>query len=240
MYKEFHHQGEYAKGKGKDFEHWRKTTRNAAFFLPFERAGGGRQDLTFDGAVPLFANRVLATTFLRELVFTPGHSNILEDFLWSTLSCVEMVALTRVLTLWDLVLSMPWRWLCGCSSKLTDWSIYDHGPVLDAVEALLESVANDGSVLLDEGLDPFASIAATQPLFRQWREHLQSDEVVAPDGTSKFKWYQQVLAEARSPQNKSNQESSDMTVQLAMAMAVQGLKNDARSQGGHQGLVEQQ
>lgn len=224
VYREFHHQGEYAKGKGKDFEHWRHTSRNSAFFLPFERARGGRQDLAFDGAVPIFANRVLATSFLRELVFTPSHSNILEDFLWSTLSCIEMVALTRVLTLWDLVFSMPFRWLCGCSSSMSNWSIYNFGPVFDAIEGLLEQIAADGEVLLDPELDPFAAIAQEQPLFRQWREHVQDEEIQAPDGRTRFKWYSLVLNEARSPENQSNKESTDMTVQLAMAMAVEGLR----------------
>lgn len=223
-YKEFHHEGEYAKGKGKEFEYWRRTRHPSAFFMPFERARGGRQDLAFDGAVPLFANRVLATTFLREQVFTPNHSNILEDFLWATLSCVEMVALTRVLTLWDLLLSMPLRWLCGSSSRLSNWSIYDFGPVLDSVVTLLENVASDGAVLLDKDLSPFSAVAEEQPLFKSWLEELHKDELRAPDGKTSFCWFSMVLAEAREPANKSNQESTDMVVQLAMAMATDGLK----------------
>lgn len=192
--------------------------------MPFERAQGGRQDLAFDGAVPLYANRVLACTFLREQVFTPGHSNVLEDFLWCTLSCVEMVALTRVLTLWDLILSMPLRWLCGSSSRLSDWSIYDFGPVLDTVEELLERVAADGEYLLDDSLSPFSGIANQQPLFQEWQEALQHDKIHMPDGQTVYQWYPMVLNEARAPQNRSNAEAHDMTVQLAMNMAAAGLK----------------
>lgn len=33
-----------------------------------------------------------------------------------------------------------------------------------------------------------------------------------------------ILNEARSPENESNKESTDMTIQLAMAMAVEGLR----------------
>jgi hypothetical protein len=134
LYKQLHHKGEYAKGKQRDFQHWLLTMHPTAFFLPFERANGGRQDLAFDGAVAIYANRVLICEFHHGLVFTPGHSNILEDFIWHTLSCVEMVALTRVLTLFDLLLSQPLRWLCGKSSELTDWSVYKAAGALDLTE----------------------------------------------------------------------------------------------------------
>lgn len=157
-------------------------------------------------------------------MFTPGHSNVLEDFLWSMLSCVEIVALTRVLTLWDLLLSMPLRWLCGSSSRLSNWSIYDFGPVLDSVETLLERVASDGTLLLDENLCPFAAVAEQQPLFKTWLDGLSTDEIRAPDGKTNFCWYAIVLAEARAPENKSNKEATDMMVQLAMTMAAEGLK----------------
>jgi len=156
-------------------------------------------------------------------VFTPPD-NILEAFLWHSLSCLEIVALCRVMTLWDLLLSMPLRWLCGSSSELEDWSMYDMGPVLDLVEDLLKRVAADGEVLLDPATDVFASIAEKQPRFRKWRDELLTDTVLALDGVTKHPWYTTVLKEAQTPTNKSNQDSTDMTVQLAMAMAAAGLE----------------
>eukprot|EP00966_Prymnesium_polylepis_P138443 3198925-Prymnesium_polylepis.1 len=119
---------------------------------------------------------------------------------------------------------MPLRWLCGSSAQLQDWSVYDMGPVLDLVEGLLERVAADGEVLFDPELDVFASIAEQQPAFQKWREQLLEDTVTAPDKRTKHAWYQRVLKEAQQPQNKSNQESQDMTVQLLMAMAQAGLE----------------
>ena len=100
-----------------------------------------RQDLAFDGSVPIFVNRLLISEFLHTLVFVPGHSNILEDFLWHSLACVEMVALTRALTLFDLLLSMPLRWLCGKGSELSEWSVYKAGVLLDLTEGLLMKAA---------------------------------------------------------------------------------------------------
>ena len=53
--------------------------------MPLERAGGGRQDLPLDGAVPIFLNRKLILQFLYPLISVPGSSNKLEKFLWRTL-----------------------------------------------------------------------------------------------------------------------------------------------------------
>ena len=133
-YKELHHEGDYAKGKGKEFEAWRSENFPNEYYLPLERAAGSRQDLSFDGAVPIYANRKIVSKFLHKLVLVPNHSNILEDFLWHTLGSVEMVALLRVHTLYDLVLSRPLRWLSGKSHELRDWSIYSMAGALDLVE----------------------------------------------------------------------------------------------------------
>eukprot|EP00966_Prymnesium_polylepis_P232827 5384696-Prymnesium_polylepis.1 len=50
LYKELHAGGEYAKGKQREWEAWRKLNYPSAVFMPFERANGARQDLVFDGA----------------------------------------------------------------------------------------------------------------------------------------------------------------------------------------------
>jgi len=133
-YKEFHHEGDYAKGKGKEMAAWLLENFPTDYYLPLERAGGSRQDLSFDGAVPIYANRLIMSKFLHKLVFVPNHSNILEDYLWHTLGSIEIVALLRVHALFDLLVSRPLRWLSGKSAELRDWSIYSMAGVLDLVE----------------------------------------------------------------------------------------------------------
>ena len=50
--------------------------------MALERAGSGRQDLTFDAAVPIFVNRPILARFLANLAMTPGaEKNILEHYL---------------------------------------------------------------------------------------------------------------------------------------------------------------
>ena len=60
IYKELHPSGEYAKGKGREFEAWRKQNYPSTMWIPIEHAVGSRQEMAFDGAVPIFANRRLS------------------------------------------------------------------------------------------------------------------------------------------------------------------------------------
>jgi hypothetical protein len=72
-----------------------------------------------------------------------------------------MVALLRVLTLFDLVWSRPMRFLNGAASKLDDWGSDNSAEVLDLTEKLMVAVAADGHALLDPSLDPCAASTLT-------------------------------------------------------------------------------
>jgi hypothetical protein len=85
-------------------------------WLPFKRAKGSRQDLAFDGAVPIFLNRLMVVEFLQELVTVPKADNRLEKFLWRVLKCNQVTALLRVNTLFKCIISEPMRWLAGKGS----------------------------------------------------------------------------------------------------------------------------
>ena len=74
---------------------------------------------------------------------------------------------------------------------------------LDLAYEMMVSVAADGHSLLDPNLDPFAPIAAKQPMFAQWRQDRLTHTIKAPDGTV-HNVYVQVLAEARRPTGKGN------------------------------------
>ena len=218
IFKELHGGGEYAKGKGREFESWRKLNHPSVMWLPFERALGSRMDLGFDGCVPIFFNRTIILEFLNQLL-VPGADNKLETFLWRALSCNEMVAhLVRVCTLFKIVISEPMRWLSGKASKsLTDWSMVSSSEVLELVEAAFKAIAADGHSLLDPGLDPFAAVAAKQPLFAAWRAECEKRTVTAVDGTIHLR--SRVLAEARSPAAAGNAQATEMLVELAEEMA---------------------
>eukprot|EP00966_Prymnesium_polylepis_P134523 3109074-Prymnesium_polylepis.2 len=168
----------------------------------FERAKGGRQDLDFDGTVPIYANRVLVCQFLHELVFTPGHSNVLEDFLWHSLSCLEMGA------------------------ELNDWSVYKAAGALDLVEQLLVKVAANGAALLTlslgsrrrcSGRSQRSSLSSRRGVMsagrrRSWRQ-MRRRSILGPSSFS--------LRHAHQSTNLA--ASTDATIDLAQAMAVDGL-----------------
>jgi len=222
VYKHLHPGGDYAKGNGVEFDSWRLEDCKSVMFMRLERAAGGRQDLEFDGSLPIFVNRPVLLQYLAPRCLAPGHENVLESFLWSVLSSVEMGALLRVNTLFDLLLSRPMRFLCGSSAQLTDWSIYSMGAVLDEIAKGLDEIASDGHRLLDPELDLFAGVAANQPAFGEWRAAEMQHVIKSPDGASHLV-YQRALSEARQPTHAANTGTTDLTVELAEVMAAAAL-----------------
>ena len=87
-------------------------------FIPFERAMGSRQDLKFDGCVPLFWNRKIVLEFIRGYIDCPKSQNVLDKSLYTLLKCNECVALLRANTLWKHMFSEPFRCLAGKTGKL--------------------------------------------------------------------------------------------------------------------------
>eukprot|EP00965_Chrysotila_dentata_P255171 6212125-Pleurochrysis_carterae.AAC.6 len=123
IYKKLHDEGTYAKGKGRrEFIPWLQQHHGATPYIPLERADSGRQDLDFDGDVPIYFNRKVYVELLKSLIFQLDHSNILEDFIWTVLRSTEMVAFVRVCTLVDVLISRPMRWLAVKATQLDDWS----------------------------------------------------------------------------------------------------------------------
>eukprot|EP00965_Chrysotila_dentata_P150927 4987586-Pleurochrysis_carterae.AAC.1 len=120
----------YAKGEGKsEFISGLIDNHGAATYIPLERAqGGGRQDLNFDGAVPIYPNRNFFFNFLKTLVLQLDHSKISEDFLRTTLRCTEIIACTLI----DLLISKLVRWLAGKATQLKSWSPLKTGCVRPA------------------------------------------------------------------------------------------------------------
>ena len=218
VYKELHGGGAYAKGKGREFMAWLKKNYPTAQFMPFERAAGSRQDLAFDGAVPIFVNRKIIIEFVRGMM-VPGADNRLERFILRVLGCNEMTAALRVNTLWKYIFSAPVRFLSGRSRRLKNWSIDSSSRLMDLIEKAMVEVAADGRRLLDPTFDPFAEIATEQPLFCKWRDQLLQRQVASSNGSARHPVHQWALDEARSPTGAGNVQAEETTVMLAQQMA---------------------
>jgi len=139
----FHHGGEYAKGRGREFQANLRKKHASEMCLRFERAMGSRQDLAFDGCMPLYMNRLRCLSFLRAYVECPKSQNVLEKSLYTLLKCNEFVALLRVNTLWKLLFSEPYRWLAGKTSKLEGFSLFKMNEVLEHIEAAMEKLVSN-------------------------------------------------------------------------------------------------
>ena len=107
VYKEIHASGKYAKGKGCEFEAWRKKHYPNALWIPVVRVEGTRQDIAFDGAMPIYMGRKIIIQFLMHVMAESTgkqHDNVLENFLMHVLQCNEMTAMLRAFTLFKLCL----------------------------------------------------------------------------------------------------------------------------------------
>ena len=177
-------------------------------------------DAVFDGAVPLYVNRMIILDLLHPLVNGPASKdNVLEKSLWRALSCTEMIGLMRVCTLWQTIVTEPLRWLSGKASKcLDDWSMVNSNELLDTTYDLMVKVAADGRTLLDPTLDPFAGVAAKQKTFADHRRTQLLQRVKSPDGKDHLS-HVATIHEARSPSGVGGDESTPITVELAQVMA---------------------
>ena len=210
---ELHHGNKYYKGKGQEFWDWLLKTHPTVFAVHFERAEGGWQDLDYDAAVPLYVMRPYIIEFLHSLVYGADHSNILEDFLYTSFRSQQYIAMTRANAIIDLSISRPLRWLAGNSYKLSNWSPLSMGRALDMVENILEKASLDGAVLLDPTLDIFKEIAAQQPLFAAYQKYMYTeDHVYSPDGKTKHLLYKLVRDELLNPQDASNAATREKTI----------------------------
>ena len=202
-YKELHHGNKYYKGKGQAFWDWLRKKHPTVLAIHFERAEGRRQDLNFDAAVPLYVMRPYIIECLHTLVFGAAHSNILEDFLYTSFRSKQFIAMTRANAIIDLTVSRPLRWLVGNSYKLTNWSPLSMGRAM-VENVLFEKASLDGAVLLDPARDIFKEIADEQPLFAAYRKYMyEEDHVYPPDGKTKHLTFELVRNELLNPQDAS-------------------------------------
>ena len=221
-FKELHPGGQYAKGKGREAKAWREQMHASAMWVPVYNASGNRQDAAFDGSMSLYMNWKLNLDFLHGLVNVPRADNKLELFLWRIHRCNQMHALVRVNTLWKLVIMDAMRWLSGKAHELDKWSLVSADRVLELAEAAFVAIAADGRKLLDANLNPFAEIAALQPVFAAWQAKRAQQEQMAPDGT-RHRVYERTLAEARNATSPGAVQATKQTITLAERMATDAL-----------------
>ena len=210
-----------------------QDTHPTAFVMRLERADGGRQDLDFDAAVPMYINRRFMVEWLAQRVYASNHQNILQDFIFVTHTQMEYVAMMRANAAVDLLVARPFRWFAGKSSELVDWSPYSMGEIFDDIEGLFLRTEKDGNVLLSQTLLGFwQKYTERQPAFAAYLKNMMGEDyVTSPDGTVKHLQFKLAWDEIFNPQDPTNVQTQAATVEnLALQARAAILKmHDTRT-----------
>ena len=110
-FKQSHHGGEYAKGRECEFEAWRKLNYRSVAFIRFECAVRNRQDVAFDGCIPLVLEPDHLPRLPARLHQCPKSVNALDKLLYTLQRCCAATSLwhsyyvVRANTLWKFLYS---------------------------------------------------------------------------------------------------------------------------------------
>ena len=90
------------------------------------------------------------------------------------------------------------------------------------------AIAANGRTLLDPTFDPFAAIAAKQPLFAKRRLEQMLQKVKSPDESAEFCVHAEALAEARIPVGQGNAQATRTLVALVEQVERVGQRRGLR------------
>ena len=112
--KEFSLSANYPKGHGELFLEWIREYHPGVLLFHVERASGSRQDLCTEGSLAIIMNYPYYVEFLDDMLRKPKkESSILQMNLFVVLTCMEMIALARLLSILHISICMPFRFLAG-------------------------------------------------------------------------------------------------------------------------------
>jgi hypothetical protein len=172
--KDFNFTANYAKGHGSMFHAWMETFCPGSLFFPVVRVlNGNQQDAAFEEAFPLNIGHSHMVAFLNERLcagktrcfmihtlnafkltscFFQGVSeNILQHNLFIILESSEMIAQSRLCSIFFLTIIVPMRWLASNTFKLAsrNWGEKSMGRVIDLVYNAFATIQADGSLILN-------------------------------------------------------------------------------------------
>lgn len=141
---EFSLSANYPKGHGQLFLEWIREYYPGVFLMHVERTSGSRQDLCTEGAMAIFWNYPYYVEFLDTMLQKPPKQkgqevSILQQSLFVALSSEEMIALSRLFSIMQLSVCIPFRWLSGKTHELAK---YKWGPMYmsQAIDTLFEKM----------------------------------------------------------------------------------------------------
>ena len=144
--KEFSLSANYRKGHGELFLEWIREYHPGVLLFHVERASGSRQDLCTEGSLAIFMNYPYYVEFLdtqlRKLKKNNQQASILQMNLFVVLTCMEMIALARLLSILHISICMPFRFLAGKCHEFKEFGFgaADMGRVLTTLHGKLHKI----------------------------------------------------------------------------------------------------
>ena len=212
----------YPKGHGEVFCEWIKKKHSGEMLLHVERAGGSRQDLFLEGAPAIYWNRQYCIEFLDEQLRMSCGGNILQENLFIVQSSLEMVALSRLCSIFFLCICAPVRWIAGNTHTLQEynWGARSMGRIVDILEMKLVEINQTVDLVLDQNymMGLFDDIVEELPPFKEYLKYMYEKKTMFTIGKSKSKEVPLALLrnEIFHPQIEDNVSSTELVKKLAL------------------------
>ena len=149
--KEFSLSANYPKGHGNLFLEWIREYHPGVLLLHVERAGGSRQDLCTEGSMAIYMNHPYYVQFLDNQLrkYRKDKPSLLQQNLFIALTSQEMIALSRLLSIFHIAVCIPFRWLAGKTHELKDhgWGPLSMSRVIDTLFTKMSDLSNSPSLI---------------------------------------------------------------------------------------------
>ena len=166
----------YAKGNGDHFQAWMERNYPDDLLMHVREPRGARQDVCVESAGAIYWNRPFYVEFLMMRLKSAEKSNILEENLYLLLTCSEMVASCRVMSIVHISLCIPMRWLAGNSHLMGkyDWNVRSMGRTIDILEEALVKIEEDNELIIQEDymMNIFKSLMEELPPLEEYINHM--------------------------------------------------------------------
>ena len=231
--KEFSLCANYPKGHGALFREWMKSNHPEELMLHVTRSGGNRMDILLEASPAIYWNRQYCIEFLDDKLRMIGSSNILQMNLFILLSCLEVVALTRLLSILYIAICIPLRWISGKTHTLKEynWGARSMGRVLDVLEASLEKIKADPKLIYSEiyMMNIFQEFIEELPPLKEYLKHefeIKKMAIAKTSGT-KVVYLNLLRKELFDPTREDNVDCTEMMETLG-SIAVTSILGELR------------
>ena len=154
--KDFSLSSNYPKGHVDLFGKWMLQRYPCALLLHVERASGSRQDLWTEGCLPIIMNYPYYLEFLDWMLKKTGknkNASLLQRNLFVVFGSVEMIALSRLLSIVYIFVCIPFHWLLGKTHRLKEynnWGPPSMAPVIDTLREKMNAISKKPELILNE------------------------------------------------------------------------------------------